>query len=314
MDISAELELGRKLWPTERAPIVPCRPGEAVHIEMTHDEYHREEQHDSSTTLRWFEKGPEDYYHRRITKRISEPATTDAKRLGSAKHAAILQPEQFPSLVKVIPAEVLSKSMSKAGKAWEEWRDANAGLLHIKQSEFDEIRWCIDSAYANKTVAALLKSATATEHSIFWTDQESRYLKCRLDMANEFSDVIADLKNIGCTIPEFWRSVKKLKSFAQAALYCDGYEMLNRRRPEFWYIVMEDESPFKCLARRLVPDDIDKGRELNRRTLADLYACKHGRKWITEGYDEPGDLYLPPWTFSGTDSPDPINDEVPHEF
>lgn len=273
----------------------------AEHRPLSHAEYHSELEHDSNTSLRLFEESPARYYHTRITKRIPPKVETDAMRLGTATHIAILEPERIHELLEIIPREVLSSSGAKSGKKWDEYKAEFADKVLVKQEEFDDTRWQVESVWSNKQCRMLLERSTVKEHSIFWTDKHGRKLKCRMDAAGELDGLLVDVKRTGRTERDFWRCVQGFKYHCQAALYCQGFKAYYGIRPLFHFLIVQDEPPYEARVRTLPLDALKLGWRENKETLDRLYRCKvEGSPWESEGYAEIREVELPPF-FYGDD-------------
>lgn len=247
--------------------------------DLSNADYHGDLEHDSSTSLRKFEESPGKYYHERITGRIKRKQETDAMRLGSAAHAAILEPEKLHQLISVIPPEVLTKDGKKAGSKFDLWSWKHRDKILLKQDEYDLLRWKVDAVREDKDARELLETCTVFEHSIFWVTEDGYKLKCRLDMANEQMHVIGDLKSIA-DLSRIAYSVEDRSYLSQAALYCWGYEHLYGTWPEFKYLWVESDPPFECVITPLNREQLTAGMTANYRTLHALHQCRAGiRPW-----------------------------------
>ena len=271
---------------------------QAEHRPCSADDYHANRTHDSNSTLRVFDRSPAEYYHRFVTRRIPADPPSDAQRLGTAIHAAILEPEKVDSLLALIPNEVLASNGAKSGNKYREWAAEHVGQVCVKLKENDLLRWQIETVWANPACRDLLVSASVREHSIFWTT-EGHQVRCRFDMADEIGAVIGDIKRTRQTEATFWRALRDYAYHRQAALYCDGFESLYGVKPEFHFLILCDDPPYECCVRTLPAAAIDVGRAENADTLVRLRECKAGnRKWITEGTDELRELTYPPYLFA----------------
>lgn len=270
----------------------------AEHRPMSHADYHAEREHDSSSSLRLFEESPARYYHTRITGRIPPKKETDEMRLGTATHIAILEPERIHELLEIIPREVLSKSGAKSGGKWDEYRAEFAHKVLVKQEEFDGIRWQVESVWSNKQCRRILERTNLKEHSIFWTDKHGWAKKCRMDAASELDGLLVDVKRTGRTERDFWRCVQGFKYHAQASLYCEGFRQLFGIRPNFHFLIVQDEPPYEARVRTLPIDALKLGHAENNETLTRLYKCRNeGAPWESEGYSEVRDVELPPFFY-----------------
>lgn len=272
-----------------------------VFPEMTLFDYHAEREHDSNSTLRIFDRSPAEYYHRRITGRITSE-TSDPQRLGALAHILILEPKRIDELVAVAPSEVLATNGARTGNAWKEWSGAQGRKLLVKQDEFDLAQWQADSVREHPACGELLKRATIFEQSIFWTSEAGDKLKVRIDLGSELDAEIGDLKSTKQDAGNFWKAVKEYSYLGQAALYCDGYESFYGVRPAFSFLLVGSEPPFDCCVRTLPAEAVALGREQNEKTLAAIRECKAGeRPWHKPGYDEVFDLELPPYLMAAAE-------------
>ena len=74
----------------------------------------------------------------------SKKQTTTAMEFGSVVHEEALL-DAIERSYLIIPKDVLSKAGAKNGKAWDEYKAANAGRLLLKESEVDTMRCMLDA-------------------------------------------------------------------------------------------------------------------------------------------------------------------------
>lgn len=280
--------------------------------EITNEDYHAERDHDSSSTLRIFERSPAEYYERRVSGRL-RGTTTDPQRLGTIAHLAILEPELFDVTVVVPPAKVCASNGAWSGGAFKEFRAAAdaEGKVLAKSEELDAARWQSDNCRANPAIRQFLERTTFREYSIFWRDGLHQ-LKARIDAGDEIACEIADLKTVA-DLDEFSRSVSRYGYHKQAALYVRAYEALYGSRPTFSYILVGSTPPYDCCLRVMPPEAITLGERCNADTLSRLQDCRDGvRPWVRDGYHEVRQLDLPPWLLAGNDEPQTTGQS--HEF
>lgn len=264
--------------------------------EMTNEEYHADTTHDSHSSLSLFIKSPALYYHRRITGRIPAPPQSDALRLGTATHAAILEPENLAELVAVAPAEVLSKSGSRSGKAYDDWAVAQGTRTIIKQSEMDSIRWMIENVADNDQASALIERAKYREQCVFWTDADGNHRKARFDAVLLTDSVVVDIKTARDPGPEWWRSVRDYGYHRQSAWYRDAFVAAWVAVPTVAHIVIGNEAPHEVFVWTLPERAIQLGYMENAVALKELAACRGGMcPWRRQQFTQ--ELEIPRWFY-----------------
>lgn len=267
--------------------------------ELSNYEYHLDCDFDSHSALQQFRKSPLRYYHQRITKRIPPKKQSPEMRLGSVLHTAILEPAEFDRLLLVIPEEVLSKSGAKSGKSWESFEWEHRDKILLKQAEYDDIRWQVDSVNEHPTARKILDDCTSFEQSVFVDDGKHKR-KCRFDAVAEVSAAYHDLKRTSCeSEDEFWRNVQKFGFHRQAAHYSDLFEAAYGSRPLARWIIVLDEAPFETYVRRVPKAAIELGRIENAETLRAIAKARETGNWHREGAHDDRDLYLPEYFYRG---------------
>jgi len=220
-----------------------------------------------------------------------------AMEFGSAIHASILQGQPL----KIIPADVLSKSGSRAGGAWTEWKSAHPEDGWLKEADADPYRWAIDSVMRNRRARALLELPGLCEHSIFWQHPSlDLFLRARLDKYCQVGNgVVLDLKTTADPSPESFPF--KCLDYAyhlQAAAYMWGVEEVLGVRPDaFAFIVVGNTPPFNCHVYQ--PDDefLTVGYTRMADALHDLDRRLKSGDWTREDRDFTKILFLPKKAF-----------------
>lgn len=135
--------------------------------------------------------------------------------IGTFVHAQILEGIRPPYAIK-------PEGMSFVTKEGKAWRDANAGVEILTESESLTINRTIDAIRANKDVMYLLDRCPNREQGII-TKYRGVEIKARLDahgMDEAQARIICDLKTTGDANPETWGAhAAKLGYFAQMAFY-----------------------------------------------------------------------------------------------
>ena len=252
----------------------------------------------------------------------AEHVETEALRVGSATHTAILEPDLFGS-------RYVSSDQCEASKKNGE-RCTNPGVrlhshlgwlcgVHAKgETAFDESKIVLslkdldackgarDAVYAHPKARALLGGDGEAELSALWTDPESSVLcKGRFDRWSPVlaGGVIVDIKTtIDASPREFERTIFSRKYYAQGAMYLAGARALGIQVEHYVIIAVEKTPPFGCLVYRLTEGALDAGAS-EIKPLLRLYGelqAQPRNEW--PGYPQDVvDVALPPWAWNVVD-------------
>lgn len=164
--------------------------------------------------------------------------------------------------------------------------------------DYDEAKAIADAVLSHPTAGGLFTEGDA-EVSMFWRNEEfGIWLRGRADYMTYFGETptIVDFKTTADGSPEeFARSVYKYGYHRQDPHYREGWAVLLGCDPDdidFVFVAVETEAPY-CLAQyRVIPADVDRGREQNRIARERYRDCMKSGRW--PGYSEEiEDLELP---------------------
>ncbi|MES3042712.1 PD-(D/E)XK nuclease-like domain-containing protein [Sphingomonas faeni] len=232
---------------------------------------------------------------------------TDALRLGSAFHDALLLPElwQDRNVYHVTP-EGFSRSKTKAMAS--EIADADAaeaaGCVIITADERDQIDAMVAAMRANPLVNAVLSDGEA-ETTLAWQDKETGvWLRARPDWMPKRKHIGINVKTTtDASHSGFQSDVTKYRYAMSAALELDGIEAVFGSRPgNYLHPTIEKPAKGAWQAGDYMPvalwelpaDDIEYGRAMNRRAIRIFADCLSADRW--PGYaDEPAMCGISPW-------------------
>jgi hypothetical protein len=199
---------------------------------------------------------------------------TRAMVIGSATHAAILEPEVFAKQYMLLK-DVTDRRSSAYKQAVEQFgadnvltgteADAVAGMQAALQLNvaaklrLDETGWCEIACFASDPVTGVL-------------------VKCKFDKLT--SDLLSvDLKTTQ-DLRDFAKSVANYRYHVQAAFYSDVFEWATGKQlTGFEFLAVEKEAPNASRIFLLDTPSVDYGRKLYRETL-DVYAeCLRNDTW-----------------------------------
>lgn len=182
---------------------------------------------------------------------------TEAMMLGTAFHAAVLEPERFLAEYAVAPD---IKRTTKAGKeAFAEWQAQNIGKISLSAEQMTMIKAMRESVFANPIAKKLVEM---TQHEIsVYADLDGVLCKCRPDGWSQSEGIMIDLKSAKDASPEgFQKAVANGRYHVQNAYYKRIVESLTGERQEaFYFLVCEKEPPFALAMYELDPLTVEIG-------------------------------------------------------
>lgn len=224
--------------------------------------------------------------------------STDAQKLGTMIHTAILEP---PLLGKIAVWGLTDEQKVRNGRVWEAFKEANKDLIILTRGEQSKVADAVDGAYANPIASQYLMEKGACEVSMFWVDKfTGRYMKGRVDklIRTKNSATIIDLKKArSCSPRRFGAQSEHLSYHVKAAIYVSGYQALTGIRPSFKWIALEDAKPNECAVYRATPDVLTLGGEIVNSLMARLKECERLDVWPGE-VEQEEDLILPAYAMN----------------
>lgn len=212
---------------------------------------------------------------------------TKAMLIGSAVHAAVLEPDLFAS--EYIAWSGADKR-TKIGK--EEWAQVEAsGKNILSMDDYCNVSAIAKAVRQHETAGKLLKEGTA-EVSLF-TEIEDVPSKCRMDWLRP--GVIVDLKTTDNASPTgFAKSISNYSYDIQAAWYLDCCQSAGLDIETFVFVAVEKAPPYAVGLYELDYASLDVGRSKYQRALSLWKHCAAIDEW--PGYsDDIITLQLPAW-------------------
>jgi PDDEXK-like domain of unknown function (DUF3799) len=222
---------------------------------------------------------------------------TDAMKLGTVIHTAILEP---PLLGKIAVWGLIEEQKVRRGKVWDAFQEANKDLIILTKAEQAAVADAVDGAYDTPVARGYLAEAGPTEVSMFWVDKATGvYFKGRIDklIRTKNTATILDLKKTrNCSPRRFGAQAFALAYHAKAAIYVSGYQQLTGIRPKFKWLALEAKAPNECAVYRATPDVLILGGELVDSLVKRLLECQKADFWPPE-MEEESDLLLPAYAY-----------------
>jgi len=254
------------------------------------------------STLLELRRSPKHYRHRLTNPRKE----TDALRLGTAAHVAVLEPDRF--LREFVLWESTDpetgKTRQRRGEAWESFQAENAGKKIITSKDYEEAVRYAKAIRGDRTAMQYLV-AGEPEVILEW-EHEPTGIECkgRIDWHTDIDGkaYLVDLKTARSAAPwAFARDAAKRDYHVRLAWYADAYEKVYGVAPTVVVPVVEKEEPYDVVTY-IVPDDVlDVGREVYGELMDTLAACQRENKWPGQGSGEQY-LTLPAWAVPSDDT------------
>jgi exodeoxyribonuclease VIII len=172
---------------------------------------------------------------------------TASQRLGTALHAALLEPAKFAAQIAIAPE---CDRRTKDGKAvWEAFQLQAEGRTVITADQGESLAGMVEAVKASKAAAGLLRMANVREVSVFATDPLIGLpIKARLDAwaPGDRGEFIVDIKTTSglASRSEFERTLASYGYGAQAAFYMRVARAAGLKVSEFIFIAVETSDPY----------------------------------------------------------------------
>jgi hypothetical protein len=269
-----------------KATVAPSDPG--IYCGLSNEAYHAGPGI-SKSGLDLLAKSPAHYKAKYIDKLIASEETP-AMFLGTAAHAAILEPEEYAKWIVWQKASRATKE-GKASYAEAEARAVEAGVPVIDSASHALVTAMARSVYSHP-VSEMLATGVP-ELSVYWMDEESGvFCRCRPDWLGPFG--VVDIKTTDDASPRgFVNSAYKYRYFVQAAFYLDGLAANGIDAQNFVFAAVEKTPPYAVMGYHVPESMIQAGRSEYKRLLGIYSDCATAGVWPT--YGNFAELELPAW-------------------
>jgi exodeoxyribonuclease VIII len=220
--------------------------------------------------------------------------STRAMVIGSAIHAAILEPQRFATDYMLLK-DVADRRASEYKQAVK----VHTAELVLVGHEADFVSGMQESVSHNQEASALLAETGQAELSVFTTDPETGVkVKCRFDWITE-SAIALDLKKTQDARAEaFSKSIMNYRYHVQAAFYSDVWQWeTGEELQAFKFLAMEERMPHFAKLWQLDDVSLMIGRQLYREALNTYARCLDAGQWdMQDGGTEL--IALPNWVMN----------------
>lgn len=238
----------------------------------------------SKSQLDTIAKSPAHFFAEHVARTVVRHET-DAMRLGTALHTAVLEPERYVTDYVVAPKIDGRTKEGKAAKA--AFAEASAGKIIIDDDDHVRVLAMAASIAEHRAATLLFERSPLREVSYVWRDAATGIdCRCRPDAVLDGGRVLVDLKSCEDASPRgFAQSIGRYGYHRQAAFYLDGVEAATGTRPEaFVFVAVEKAAPHVVGVYALDAHSIQLGKNSIERSLETLATCRASGKW--PGYTE----------------------------
>jgi hypothetical protein len=235
----------------------------------TNEEYHGDRTHISSSIIKEMMRSPA-HCKAYLTRPHKE---TDAMKVGTAIHMAILEPH-------LLGSTYVYWDEYKRGKDYTDFVAKNKGKIILKTTDMDKVLGMATAVreYRDYPIQRAIEIGHA-ELSIYWTDPETGIkLKIRPDSFSEYGTI--DIKKTQDARPhQFIRSCKDYGYDVQAAMYMTGMELFLGKKTPFYFLAVEEEAPHGVWVHEVSQEMYDSGMRKFRKALNEYKECMDTGIW-----------------------------------
>lgn len=263
-------------------------------MEELSNEAYRSRPEISYSDLTWIKKSPWHFKNRDKLRR-----ETQAMRLGTLLHLAVLEPERFKNSWAMEPGAMPDGiEINRRVKAHREhlagWKQTNEGKIFIRQEEMDTLTAMLTSIAGSAECQSLLTGGRSEVGG--FGEILGLKMKARVDyfIPNHpvYGRVVVDLKKTQDASPYGWsRSIYNYLYHVQSYIYKTIFKADNF----IWICVEESDFAPPPAIYRCADVTMDKGQELTEALINKLLICQDSKHFhgYTLGVE---DAYLPSWS------------------
>lgn len=214
-------------------------------------------------------------YHFRNQKEVE---TTEAMRIGTAIHTAMLQPQDYLKTIAYYPDV---DGRTKEGKAIKQaFEEGAAGKTILKADSEAVVLRAINAIKQNSDWQRMAAQADVRTEVVLLGKLFGHDCKARLDIIDIENGIIRDIKSCDDVSGEKFRyTVKDRMYWVQAGFYCLLAEEVYRRPFRFEFIAVETSEPSTCVFWEVEPTEQFKWMKAVKMKLHDYGDSKQSDFW-----------------------------------
>lgn len=212
-------------------------------------------------------------------------AATSALKLGTLAHSVVLEPDKPLPGVAIQPDEYEpGKKWTNAAKLCKDWRAEQeaAGLMVLKADEYDAAFAMARNLATHPSAGPLLTDGRPEVSLVVRDETNGIDCRARVDWLPNSHAAIVDLKTTSdASERAFTKKAYDLGYHIQAAFYLDLWNALMPSEPRsaFFFVVVENTSPFAVNVFECSPEFVALGRQHYQQALALFARCSNENYW-----------------------------------
>lgn len=264
------------------------KPGFYTADQLSNKQYHLGPGISCSGLKLILDKTPYHYWAQYLSQQAQQSVPSHPKMIGTALHAAALEPDRFEAEYVVAPFG----ARNAAGyKAWEKEQDR----LILLEKDMANVLGMRAALSTHPVARALLEDAFEFEYSAYAIDPETGMLcRARNDLLTH-SGWIVDLKKCQDASPAgAAKSIANYGYYIQHPFYTDVMAWAGAEPAGFAFIFVEEQYPYAVGVYTVDPQDVMRGRLRYRTALRTYAQCHQSGDW--PGYSDIAQVVeLPAW-------------------
>jgi hypothetical protein len=252
--------------------------------EMTESEY-RSLPALNASRFKAFHRSPYHFFNQK------EVETTEAMKIGTAIHTALLQPKLYSSEIGYLPDVDGRTTEGKAIKKAFEEKYVGKTILKAASEAIVE-RAVIACDYSNPW-KAIKATPSMRYEQVLMCDLEGVDCKARLDLMDVENGIIRDIKSCDdASIEKFKYTIKDRLYWLQAGFYCLMAERVFDKKFQFEFIAVETSEPSAALFHPVDSEELDRWKALVSIDIMKYKDCLEADTWPMPSSGIIKDLYI----------------------
>lgn len=227
--------------------------------------------------------------------RANPDQDTPSKRLGTALHSLVLEPETF---LDRHPIYREPKNKGEGSKTkWEAFQAAHAGKIILNEDQEAKLARMRDSIMDHPYARLLVTGNGDRECVAIWNSAGGLRCKARIDFLNTERRVLVDLKTTNDASERAWaRSAAQFKYDVQAAWYMWGFwAAMEHQDCTMAFVVVENDGLHRCRVFTLPPDAINAAGRAIRELLPHWREAEKTGVYQDIPHNDPTEIVWPAW-------------------
>lgn len=265
--------------------------------DLTNEEYHTRRDFFSSSQLKIGVMESMEAFHTSVNCPMPK-VQTDAMRLGTLIHSAVLEGDHFLKHHVVRPDfSAYGHANSNAHKAAKsEWLSAHKDSIIVTEEDLDMLKGIKESIFKHPDALALLKGNSFEQSGFYRDDATGLPLRIRYDSYDKPGRVLIDLKSTTSVKKrDFANTMLKYRYDLSMAMYGAGIEAIDGRGPDdYVFIAVEKTAPYHVAVYPMSKRSLNIGLDDYRYALEKVAECQKTGFWPPY-QSEMEEIDLPPY-------------------